>query len=49
MKIKDEKNKSIRAEKLDKLLSFLGADPIAKVDKAFQAKYHTSIVSYLAL
>ena len=49
VELKNEKNKALRIEKLNKLLSFLGADPMAKVDKAFQAKYHTSIASYLAL
>ena len=34
---------------LDKLLAFLGANPIAKVDRAFQAKYRVGILEYLGL
>jgi phosphoglucomutase/phosphomannomutase len=38
-----------RHEKLYQLLDFLGANPIEKVDKAFQAKYEKSIHEYLGL
>lgn len=38
-----------RRLELEKLLSFLGSDPIMKVDKAFQAKYQQSITDYLQL
>ena len=46
------KNKSdFRAIKneLDKLLLFLGANPIDKVDKAFREKYKAGILEYLDL
>ncbi len=38
-----------RKQKLDKLLAFLGADPVVKVDKAFRARYETGILEYLDL
>lgn len=38
-----------RQKKLDDLLKFLGSDPISKVDKAFQEKYHQPLLHYLAL
>lgn len=38
-----------RREKLDKLLGFLGANPIKKVDKAFSNKYSVGIQEYLEL
>jgi phosphoglucomutase/phosphomannomutase len=38
-----------RKAELDKLLSFLGANPIEKVDRAFKQKYETGIVEYLEL
>ncbi len=49
VKLKEESNKIKRKEKLDKLLQFLGADPIEKIDKAFKAKYKKSIKEYLDL
>ncbi len=42
-------NKEERSEKLDKLIGFLGADPIEKVDKAFSDKYDMGIQRYLDL
>lgn len=39
----------MRKAQLDKLLIFLGADPIKKVDKAFRAQYQRGIVEYLEL
>jgi len=39
----------IRQEKLDKLLKFLGSDPIAKVDRAFKAEYQKGIREFLQL
>jgi phosphoglucomutase/phosphomannomutase len=44
--LKESKNKK---EELDKLLKFLGANPIKKVDDAFKAKYGKSIEEYLGL
>jgi phosphoglucomutase/phosphomannomutase len=38
-----------RKEKLFKLLEFLGANPIQKIDKAFEAKYQSGIMEYLKL
>ena len=35
--------------KLDHLLSFLDANPIEKVDKAFQEKYKAALLKYLKL
>lgn len=49
VKLKEELNKVKRKEKLDKLLQFLGADPIEKIDKAFKVKYKKSIKEYLGL
>lgn len=47
IKLKDEPNKDKRKQKLEKLLQFLGTDPIEKIDKAFKAKYKKSIKEYL--
>ena len=38
-----------RKSQLDALLKFLGSDPIAKVDKAFKAKYSKGMLEYLQL
>ncbi|MCU0591309.1 MAG: hypothetical protein MUC57_07540 [Desulfobacterales bacterium] len=38
-----------RAEALASLLSFLGANPVQKVDKAFEARYGAGISTYLEL
>ena len=38
-----------RKTELDKLLKFLGANPIQKVNKAFEAKYNVGIQEYLGL
>ena len=42
-------DKNERKEKLSKLLEFLGANPIQKIDKAFQEKYQVGILEYLEL
>jgi phosphoglucomutase len=47
--LKNTSDKNSRREKLEKLLSFLGANPIEKIDKAFEAKYKTGILEYLDL
>ncbi len=49
IELKDEKNKELRKKKLLELLSFMGADPIAKMDEAFKAEYKTSVLDYLDL
>lgn len=38
-----------RKLKLDGLLSFLGSNPVQKVDMAFRAKHNTSLLEYLKL
>lgn len=38
-----------RRADLDSLLSFLGADPLKKIDEAFKAEYHVGIAEYLML
>jgi phosphoglucomutase/phosphomannomutase len=38
-----------RKVELDKLLNFLGANPIQKVDKAFSEKFNMGIQEYLGL
>jgi phosphoglucomutase/phosphomannomutase len=38
-----------RQTRLSALLSFLGANPIEKIDAAFQARYRKGIRAYLAL
>lgn len=45
--IKSLKNKKDRQDELLKLLSFLGSNPISKVDNAFKAKYKLSLIKYL--
>lgn len=40
---------SSRKSQLDKLLSFLGANPVKKVDNAFRKKYKTGILEFLDL
>ena len=47
--LKRVSNKSEREATLFKLLQFLGANPIEKVDQAFQAKYQKGILEYLGL
>jgi phosphoglucomutase/phosphomannomutase len=42
-------DESERKEKLFELLEFLGANPIQKIDKAFQAQYQSGILEYLKL
>lgn len=49
IKLKEEPNKDRRKQKLEKLLQFLGADPIEKIDQAFKAKYRKPIKEYLNL
>ncbi len=47
--LKAEPNKSVRANKLSKLIEFLGADPVKKMDDAFKANYKVSVAEYLEL
>jgi phosphoglucomutase/phosphomannomutase len=47
--LKSISDKNERKEQLFKLLQFLGANPIEKVDKAFKEKYQAGILDYLEL
>lgn len=47
--LKTETDASVRRQQLSQLLSFLGSNPIQKVDDAFTAKYGQSIEAYLKL
>jgi phosphoglucomutase/phosphomannomutase len=48
-KLKDIAEKEKRKMELGALLTFLGANPVEKVDNAFKAKYGTGILEYLKL
>ena len=47
--LKNVSDKNSRREKLEELLSFLGANPIEKIDKAFEAKFQSGVLKYLDL
>jgi len=47
--LKDISDSGERKARLDELLNFLGANPIQKVDKAFEARFDTGIMEYLDL
>lgn len=47
--LKNIKDKNERKGKLSKLISFLGSNPVEKIDEAFKAKYKTSLLNYLNL
>jgi len=47
--LKSVSDKNERKEKLFKLLEFLGANPIQKINRAFQEKYKAGILEYLKL
>jgi len=47
--IAGESDAGDRKSKLNKLLGFLGANPIEKIDKAFSEKFKTGILAYLDL
>jgi phosphoglucomutase/phosphomannomutase len=49
IRLKDISDIKERKAQLHKLLQFLGANPIEKVDKAFMAKYQKGILDYLNL
>jgi phosphoglucomutase/phosphomannomutase len=48
-RLKNVSDKKEREEKLFKLLEFLGANPIQKINRAFEAKYQVGILEYLEL
>jgi phosphoglucomutase len=47
--LKDISDAADRKEELDKLLVFLGANPIEKIDEAFKARYNQGLLQYLDL
>ena len=49
IRLKDISDKNERSEKLFALLEFLGANPIQKINKAFQAKHKAGVLEYLEL
>ena len=48
-RLKNVSDDGERKEKLFNLLEFLGANPIQKIDRAFEAKYQAGILQYLKL
>ena len=48
-RLKSVSDKEERKEKLLALLDFLGANPIQKVNRAFEAKYQAGVLDYLEL
>ena len=49
VKLKNTSDTQARKNELDKLLLFLGANPVEKIDKAFKEKYKAGILEYLEL
>jgi phosphoglucomutase/phosphomannomutase len=47
--LKNTSDAGTRKNELEKLLSFLGANPVEKVDNAFREKYNAGILEYLEL
>jgi phosphoglucomutase/phosphomannomutase len=47
--LKNTVDRGARKNELEKLLLFLGANPVEKVDNAFRAKYNAGILEYLEL
>ena len=47
--LKNNSDTRVRKNELDKLLLFLGANPVEKVDNAFREKYSAGILEYLEL
>jgi len=47
--LKNIADRNARRGKLENLLSFLGANPVEKIDKAFAAKYQAGVLEYLGL
>jgi phosphoglucomutase len=47
--LKNTADTNTRKNELDKLLLFLGANPVEKIDRAFRAKYNAGILEYLEL
>lgn len=49
VKLKEVEDKALRKTRLDELMKFLGADPVAKVDEAFKAEHGKGVMEYLDL
>jgi phosphoglucomutase/phosphomannomutase len=49
VKLKSLPDRQTRAAELYKLLKFLGANPVEKIDEAFKKEYDAGILEYLAL
>ena len=49
VKLKNTSDAGVRKKELEKLLIFLGANPVEKVDNAFREKYNAGILEYLDL
>lgn len=49
LQLSEIEDKKERKSKLEQLLSFLGSNPVQKVDKAFRDKYSTGLNEYLNL
>lgn len=47
--LKDIKDREERSTSLNKLINFLGSNPLQKIDAAFRAKYGSSVTKYLDL
>ena len=47
--LKDIADRPERQARLDRLLAFLGANPVQKVDRAFAARYGSGVMTYLGL
>jgi len=47
--LKNTVDRGARKNELEKLLLFLGANPVEKVDNAFRAKYNAGILEFLEL
>ena len=48
-RLKTVSDKNERKEKLFLLLEFLGANPLQKINRAFEAKYQAGVLDYLGL
>ena len=47
--LRSQSDMETRRDNLSEFLSFLGSDPVAKVNKAFEAKYKQPLLEYLEL
>ena len=49
VKLKNNSDARARKNELEKLLLFLGANPVEKIDQAFKEKFKTGVLEYLDL